>query len=386
MGSLFRRSWRRVADSTAAVAFAVFALVLAAGVFGFYFLEMRPGNKGDLFDALWWAVVTVTTVGYGDITPATRAGRLLGMALMASGIGLLATLSGNLASALVERRANKRKGLLKVNVSGHFIILGWNIHSVNLIKSLTRGHDLENVSVVCVNALAPETFTEFTSSLDLGGRLLFVRGNPAQEGVLGRAAPKRARQAYIISPEDVAPDEADQQSIFIALTFKGVAPKTPLYAEVCLAANRAHLLRAGVDEVICRGELASRILGTMGSHPALWNLIHTLVGHADGKALGYRRMEADERGMPWKELVRKTLDKDGVLPLAACRLKRDVTLEELMDQDSALDNFILQLFNAYGQETTLGERGPAVLVNPADSADLSEFDGILYLNVGGGLS
>lgn len=386
MGSLLRRSWRRVADSTLALALAVFALVLAAGVIGFYFLEMRPGNKGDLFDALWWAVVTVSTVGYGDITPATRAGRILGMAVMASGIGLVATLSGNLASALVERRANKRKGLLKVNVSGHFIVLGWNIHALNLIKSLTSGHDLGNASVVCVNALAPEAFTELTSSLDLGERLLFVRGNPAQEGVLNRAAPKRARQAYIISPEDVAPEEADQQSLFIALTFKGIAPQTPLFAEVCLAANRGHLVRAGVDEVICRGELSSRVLGTMGSHPVLWNLIHTLVGHAEGKALGYRRMEADERGMPWKDLVRKILDKDGVLPLAACRLKRDVTLEELMDQDSALDNFILQLFNAYGHETTLGERGPAVLVNPADSADLSDFDGILFLNVGGGLS
>ncbi len=379
------RIWRRFAESTLLAAFSIFAIVMTVGIAGFYFLEMRPGNRGDLFDAMWWAVVTVTTVGYGDIVPSTPAGKFLSMALMATGIGLLATLSGNLASALVERRAKKRKGLLKVNISGHFIVLGWNIHALNLIKSLTRGHDLEKTSVICVNALAPETFTELTAFLDLGDRLLFVRGNPAQEGVLNRSAPKRARQAYIISPEDVAPEEADQQSLFIALTFKGIAPQTPLFAEVCLAANRGHLVRAGVDEVICRGELTSRILGTMGSHPVLWNLIHTLVGHADGKALGYRRMEADERGMAWKDLVRKVLDKDGALPLAACRLKRDVTLEELMDQDSALDNFILQLFNAYGHETTLGERGPAVLVNPADSADLSDFDGILFLNVGGGL-
>ena len=42
------------------------------------------------FDALWWGVVTLTTVGYGDVTPQTPEGRLAAMALMLLGIGLLA--------------------------------------------------------------------------------------------------------------------------------------------------------------------------------------------------------------------------------------------------------------------------------------------------------
>ncbi len=375
--------WRRIVESTLLSALLVFAVALSAGVTGFYFLEMRPGNRGDFFDALWWAFVTVTTVGYGDIVPATNAGRILGMALMASGIGLLATISGNLASALVERRAKRRKGLLNVKLRDHFIILGWNIHATSLIKSLTQGEKMEGIVTVCVNPLDPEAFQDATAGLELGDRLRFVRGNPAQESVLSRASPKTARQAYIICPEDVSPDEADQQSLLVALTFKGMAPKTPLFAEVRLLSNRPHLTRAGVDEIICRGEVTCRIMGAMGSHPITWNLIHALTGADGKKAIGFRMLHDDERGLSWSGLVSRTLEKEGALPLALCRLKRDITLEDIMDQDSALDNYILQLFNMYGQETALGQQGPAVLVNPDDSADLSAYDGVLFLLKGG---
>jgi voltage-gated potassium channel len=49
-------------------------------------------------DALWWAIVTLTTVGYGDIVPETTAGRVTGVVIMVTGIGVLGVLAGSLAS------------------------------------------------------------------------------------------------------------------------------------------------------------------------------------------------------------------------------------------------------------------------------------------------
>jgi voltage-gated potassium channel len=57
----------------------------------------NPGFK-TFGDALWWAIVTLTTVGYGDIVPKTTAGRVVGVMIMITGVAILGVLAGSLAS------------------------------------------------------------------------------------------------------------------------------------------------------------------------------------------------------------------------------------------------------------------------------------------------
>jgi voltage-gated potassium channel len=59
-------------------------------------------------DALWWAYVTISTVGYGDMYPVTGGGRLAGIVLMTTGVGLFATIAGFLAHKLIYRRDRER--------------------------------------------------------------------------------------------------------------------------------------------------------------------------------------------------------------------------------------------------------------------------------------
>lgn len=56
---------------------------------------------GDVWHGVWWALVTATTVGYGDIAPVTIWGRLVGVALMIAGVGMVATLSASIAAAFI---------------------------------------------------------------------------------------------------------------------------------------------------------------------------------------------------------------------------------------------------------------------------------------------
>lgn len=75
-------------------------MVVGAGVF--YALEAPSNvNVRSFLDALWWAVTTVTTVGYGDIIPQTAAGKILGILLMIAGTAIFAGFTGLFASALI---------------------------------------------------------------------------------------------------------------------------------------------------------------------------------------------------------------------------------------------------------------------------------------------
>jgi voltage-gated potassium channel len=73
---------------------------------GIYYFEHgdQPDKYSSIFDALWWAVATLTTVGYGDTYPITIGGRFFTFVILLIGRGVVAVISGMLASALSSTR------------------------------------------------------------------------------------------------------------------------------------------------------------------------------------------------------------------------------------------------------------------------------------------
>jgi voltage-gated potassium channel len=105
---LLRRSLASV--STERIAGSIVSIVIGAVFVSAYFMWRveydAPGATITTFrDALWWAVVTTTTVGYGDLTPVTPAGRVIATAVMIVGIGLIGTVSATVAAWFVTRHS-----------------------------------------------------------------------------------------------------------------------------------------------------------------------------------------------------------------------------------------------------------------------------------------
>ena len=84
-------------------------VVLTLGAIGIFAVE-RAENKSihSIGDAFWWAVVTTTTVGYGDVSPVTWEGRLIAVALMTVGIGFIGVLTATVTSVFIEQGQPKQ--------------------------------------------------------------------------------------------------------------------------------------------------------------------------------------------------------------------------------------------------------------------------------------
>ena len=90
------------------VLLSVLAIVLVGAALEFGFENhARGSNIHSYADALWWAIVTITTVGYGDTYPVTAAGRGVAVVLMLTGIGLVGVLSATIASYFVGQQADQ---------------------------------------------------------------------------------------------------------------------------------------------------------------------------------------------------------------------------------------------------------------------------------------
>ena len=91
----------------------ILSVLLVVAASGAYIVEnqAQPENFGSIPAAMWWAVATLTTVGYGDVTPVTAMGKFFGAFITIIGIGVAALPAGILASGLAENLANRRSEL-----------------------------------------------------------------------------------------------------------------------------------------------------------------------------------------------------------------------------------------------------------------------------------
>jgi hypothetical protein len=132
-------TWERIAKegSIHKVAIASGLVTVGGAVLGWLLERDAAGaNITNLPDALWWAIVTVTTVGYGDHYPITNGGRMVAAVLMVTGIGTIGLLASSLASVLVVR---KETGEFSVAPP---VMAGKLVHELQTLVALHEGGKL----------------------------------------------------------------------------------------------------------------------------------------------------------------------------------------------------------------------------------------------------
>jgi len=96
-------------------------------VFLVNFEKVNPSSGiKSIYDAVWWSMVTLTSVGYGDLVPTTEGGRLIGFFFLFGSLTIFAVLIGQITSIMNNIRENKRLGQYGTNLKNHALIVGWN--------------------------------------------------------------------------------------------------------------------------------------------------------------------------------------------------------------------------------------------------------------------
>jgi voltage-gated potassium channel Kch len=111
---LKKKAWRLVSHPIFLVLSLFGNLLIAAGAIGLYWAEIGVNpHIHNLLDTIWWAVATVTTVGYGDISPMTAKGKVIGIILMIIGTALFWSYTALFADALISEELDDFQSELK---------------------------------------------------------------------------------------------------------------------------------------------------------------------------------------------------------------------------------------------------------------------------------
>ena len=295
----FTRFWRRMRQgSFFLVALLSIALVLAGA------LAFSQFEKQSFVDSLWWAAVTVTTVGYGDLYPESNAGRIVGIILMILGIGLLGGFTAGLASRIIDMRSRKRRGVKQLKNSGHILVCGWNETGEELVVNILK--DGRQCSVVI---LADLTETPYAHE-DVG----FVQGK-VDEQALGLSQAAYAETAVVLGNQNLPePRGRDANTLINALIIKEFNPSIYVCCQLFDSHSMQQASVSRADEFIVVGGLAGGLLSRAaldhGSSKTITSLTRT------GEHCEIYRLEVSAKwiGVSFKEgLVRAKEELDALL-------------------------------------------------------------------------
>ena len=303
-----------------------FSIFILFAVVSFGTVSFMELENFSFIDALWLTLISITTVGFGDIVPKTVAGRLTTIFLIATGVWLFAYAISTIFSGLLEGHLRDLWGrnVMKQRISklrNHIVVCGTGRVGHEVINQLM--HD--NIQFVAI-----EKNPEFLEQLqDLG--VLYIIGDATEDKVLHAAQIEHAKGVIITSAEDTT-------NLFITMTCKNLENKLHIVARANRPENIWKLQRAGAHNVICPSAIAGNRMALAVTKPTSVAYVQTLV-------------ENREINLELEELV---ISKNS--PLANRELK-----------DSGLrENFNVQLLAI--------KRGDKTLLNPAASEQIIDQD------------
>ncbi|MEQ4300962.1 potassium channel family protein [Plantactinospora sp. B6F1] len=244
-----------------------------------------------LLDSFYYAVVSLSTTGYGDITPVTEGARLINVLVITPArVLFLIILVGTTLEVLTEQyRTNLRLTRWRRTVKDHVIICGYGTKGRSAISALLEtGFDKQRILVVERN---PAIVRQANSA-----GLVVVEGSATRSSTLNEAHVRHAKSVIIAT-------DSDEVSVLVTLTVRQLtAGQVRIIAAAREAENAPLLRQSGAHHVIVSSATAGRLLGVSTSAPPLIDVVEDLLTPGQGMALAMRSATRDEVGVSPRQL------------------------------------------------------------------------------------
>lgn len=252
----------------------------------FYYAERSVQEGLTWVDAIWWSMVTMTTVGYGDFYAQTFVGRfLISYPCMIIGIGIIGYLVGLVANIMIEWASKKRKGEMDISYENHIIICNnpCSEKIKTIVRELREAPEYAKAKVVLVTDMLeelPETLKK--------EKIDFVKGCPTDEDVLFRAGVLKCAGVIILA-EDPSTIRSDDRTFAIGTIIesieeeKQVAIKT--ITELIGRRNMRNAKRMTVDGMVASEGMTGCLLVQEFMNPGLHDVFSQIISNTVGSQL-----------------------------------------------------------------------------------------------------
>ncbi|MFC5649757.1 potassium channel family protein [Paenibacillus solisilvae] len=214
-----------------------------------YWLE--PSTFQTWFNALYWVLTTMATVGYGDFFAKTVIGKLFTIFLYIFGIGLLSVVIGKIIDSVADIQRKKEAGQLKFQGKDHIIIINWSKKAQYAVEEILSYSPAPSIVLIDESDRHPLAHQD---------QVHFISGDPSLQDVLERAKLKEARAAIIFADARIdEPALVDGKTLLIASSIERFAPNIHTTVEITQDQHVQNFQHVKVNEFVLSHDAISRL-------------------------------------------------------------------------------------------------------------------------------